>query len=126
MASIGGHELVHRKGFWHKFVGSLPFMTFFYTHFWDEHCNGHHKTVATPEDPVSAPKDRNFYRALVHAVIGTRVATWKREEERITKGTPGISKPMLFIWNRMVHYEILHFVMIYAIYKAFGFGGLKY
>ena len=126
VAVTAGHELVHRKGFWHKFVGNIPYVTFFYSHFWDEHCNGHHKTMATPEDPVSSPINRSIYEAIYYGFVGTNVETWKREIVRIKRFHPNISTPMLYLQNRMTHYWLLHLLMVIAIYQIFGIGGLKY
>ena len=34
LTSTAGHELVHYKAPIHKFVGNLPYVQFFYSHFW--------------------------------------------------------------------------------------------
>ena len=48
LSQSAGHELIHRKEAHHKIVGSIPFFTYYYTHFGIEHTQGHHKDIATP------------------------------------------------------------------------------
>jgi alkane 1-monooxygenase len=91
LSTVAGHEMVHYKEGIHKFVGSIPFSLMFYTHFGDEHVKGHHKTIATPDDPVSAPLGRSIYGAAFHSVIFTHSSTWKREIERIRRNNKNIS-----------------------------------
>ena len=52
--SISGHELFHKREGYNKLVGQFAFTKYFYSHFFDEHLQGHHKAVATPEDPATA------------------------------------------------------------------------
>jgi len=85
MATLAGHEMVHYREGIHKFVGSIPFAIMFYTHFGDEHVRGHHKTVATTEDPVSAPTGRNVYLGALNSVIFSHSSTWDREIHRIRR-----------------------------------------
>ena len=91
MATLAGHEMVHYKEGIHKFFGSIPFFLMFYTHFGDEHVRGHHKTVATEEDPVSAPLGRNVYLGSLNSVIFSHNSTWNREIHRIRRTAPKIS-----------------------------------
>ena len=35
------------------FMGTFTFARFFYAHFYMAHISGHHKHVATPEDPAT-------------------------------------------------------------------------
>ena len=91
MATLAGHEMVHYKEKIHICVGSIPFAQMFYTHFFDEHVKGHHKTVGTPEDPVYSPKGRSVYMAALNSVIFTHSSTWNREVERIRRKNPKVT-----------------------------------
>lgn len=79
LSGIAGHELVHQKSPVHKFFGNWPYIKSMYTHFWDEHVNGHHKHIATEFDPVSHPIGSNLYIAVPKAIIMTHVTSYKRE-----------------------------------------------
>lgn len=66
------HELFHKGGM-HRYLGTLHMSKNLYTHFTYEHIYGHHRRVATPEDPASAPQYMTVYRFVVKSVIGS----WK-------------------------------------------------
>lgn len=42
-ALIAGHELMHRKEWYNKVIGTSGYTRVFLTHFLDEHIKGHHK-----------------------------------------------------------------------------------
>jgi alkane 1-monooxygenase len=67
---IAGHELFHRREWFDKFVGSWTYTKWFYTHFIDEHLSGHHKLIATPEDPATARYNENVYHFVIRSLIG--------------------------------------------------------
>ena len=103
-------------------------MQFCYSHFWDEHTKGHHKYIATPDDPVCHEMGTNFYLAIPKAVIGTHTSTWTREVERIKRELK-VKEVSLFTnltQNRMVYYFIFHCAMLTTIHHNFGMGGLKF
>ena len=54
IGALGGHELIHKKEGIHKFFGTYQFGKFFYSHFLLEHISGHHKNIATKEDPATS------------------------------------------------------------------------
>ena len=47
-----------------KFIGSFHLSKNLFIYFNIEHNYGHHKYVATPEDPVTARKNETFYSFL--------------------------------------------------------------
>ena len=49
-----GHELGHRVKRFEQTLAKALLLTSLYMHFFTEHNKGHHKRVATPEDPSSA------------------------------------------------------------------------
>jgi len=85
LSSLAGHELVHHKHWMHKLGGNIPYMQFCYSHFWDEHTKGHHKYIATPEDPVCHDLGVSCYFGIASAAIGTHTSSWTREVQRLTK-----------------------------------------
>ena len=85
ISSLAGHELVHHKHWIHKVGGSIPYSQFLYSHFWDEHTKGHHKYIATQEDPVSHEIGTSSYTAIMRATVYTHTKTWEREVNRLAK-----------------------------------------
>lgn len=51
-----------------------------YMHFTYEHLYGHHRKVATPEDPASASKGMNVYKFFVRTLIGSWKSVYKMEK----------------------------------------------
>lgn len=85
LASISGHELIHRKATIHKLAGSLPYCQYFYTHFWTEHIHTHHRELGTPNDAVSHELGTSVYAAIINAWVGTHKSVWSKEIRRITR-----------------------------------------
>jgi alkane 1-monooxygenase len=48
------HECMHKRDTVSRMIGWFHLLKNFYMHFVIEHTRGHHKRVATPEDPASA------------------------------------------------------------------------
>jgi alkane 1-monooxygenase len=51
-----------------------------YMHFTYEHLWGHHKKVATPEDPASAEKGINVYKFIVRSFFGSYKSVYLMEK----------------------------------------------
>lgn len=98
-----------------------------YSHFLDEHLQGHHKYVSTPEDPATSRRNESIYAFIPRSVIGSHINTWNREVKRIKKefGDDVPTAIMLFN-NKMVTYFIIHATICGTIYFFLGFGSLKY
>ena len=77
--SIAGHELFHRREWYHKMMGRWAFTIFLYSHFFDDHIYGHHKNVGTPEDAATAREGESLYHFIIRSVLGSHVNTWNRE-----------------------------------------------
>lgn len=126
---LAGHELIHNRKVGHKIVGTYTFSKIMYSHFFSEHNSGHHRHVATPEDPATARKDEPFWTFAIKSAIGGHVSTWKREEERIAMSYDDYEevnnlekprKPQLVLENRVLHFFVVHIVMLYGIFAVFG------
>ena len=99
-----------------------------YTHFWDEHVNGHHKHLATVNDPVSHEMGSNLYTAVLKAIVLTHVTSYKREKERLTNLNGGKSIGIIhnLTHNRMIYYFIFNISLCYLIYITLGYRALKW
>ncbi len=79
------HELVHRPAKWERRLGELLLHSVAYGPFATEHVYGHHVTVATPKDPVTARKGDSFFVFFPRAVIGTFRSAWEIDRARLAK-----------------------------------------
>merc|ERR1719261_1537039 len=55
------HELIHRPSFTELYHARAVLLFSNYNHFWIEHLWGHHKRVATDEDPASSALNEPFW-----------------------------------------------------------------
>ncbi len=94
VGTIPGHELTHRT--WDRasvFVGRWLLAFSFDTIFAIEHVYGHHRYVATTEDPATAPRGRNVWAHVVISTLRGNVSAWKIEVERLRKRGRGVLSP---------------------------------
>ena len=102
---VAGHELMHNKGRVYKILGTWVYTKFLYSHFFDEHIQGHHKHIATPEDPATAKLGETVYYFVYRSTIGSHVNTWQRECKRIQKAVSRISTLVQLVlqkYNRLL------------------------
>lgn len=97
------HELGHRTSRAEQFLAQLMLTTSLYPHFFIEHNKGHHKNVATMEDPASARMGESVYAFWLRSIMGSWLSAWNiSAKESARKG--------LRIWswkNPMVVYALL-------------------
>jgi len=80
-----------------------------YGHFFVEHLQGHHKRVATEEDPATSRFGENFYEFLPRTLIGGFKSAWYLESSRLIKE----NKP---IWSK--DNQMLWFIIIPLLYSS--------
>lgn len=81
-----GHELKHRVNErWEPRLGDLILWTVGYLHWGLEHVVGHHRRVATPEDPATARRGESYYAFWPRTVFGGFAAAWNFETNRLAK-----------------------------------------
>ncbi len=80
-----GHELSHKHGRAERIMSMLALAPTAYTHFAVEHPFGHHKRVATPEDPASSRMGESFWKFLPRTVIGGFKSAVKIEKDRLAR-----------------------------------------
>jgi ferredoxin/fatty-acid desaturase len=84
IGTITAHELMHRT--WDKGALSISrwLMAFsFDTAFTIEHVYGHHRYVATPQDPATAPRGRNVYSHILRSTLAGNASAWRIECKRL-------------------------------------------
>ncbi|MDI3259012.1 MAG: alkane 1-monooxygenase [Sinobacteraceae bacterium] len=80
-----GHELGHKKTEIERWLAKIVLAVVGYGHFFIEHNKGHHRDVATPEDPASAPFGQNIYRFAMREIPGAMRRAWNSEKERLAR-----------------------------------------
>lgn len=110
------HELGHRRTWYEQLMAKMLLLTSLYMHFYIEHNRGHHKHVATKEDPSSARYGETLYAFWVRSVLRSYLSAWKLESERLAKkGSSPIS-----IKNEMLVFQIVQVGFLSLIFYLFG------
>ncbi len=79
------HELCHQRNRWEQALGDCLLVSVAYGHFAVEHVFGHHMTVATPRDPVSARRGESLTAFLPRAVLGSLRSAWALTSARLAR-----------------------------------------
>lgn len=80
-----GHELGHKNSAFEKRLAKIVLAVAAYGHFTIEHNRGHHRDVATPEDPASARMGESIYRFALREIPGAIRRGWAFEKERLNR-----------------------------------------
>ncbi|MFY8128233.1 MAG: alkane 1-monooxygenase [Chitinophagaceae bacterium] len=111
-----GHELGHRNNFIEQTMAKLLLSTSLYMHFFIEHNKGHHKHVATPNDPSSARLGESLYVFYYRTIVYSYLSAWKiANEECVKKG-----KPVFSMYNEMLQAHLWQLLLVTIIYLLFG------
>jgi len=78
------HELGHKNSKIEKQLAKIALAVPAYGHFTIEHNRGHHKCVATYEDPASARMGESIYKFALREIPGAFRGAWAIEKERLT------------------------------------------
>ena len=108
------HELIHRPHLAELSMGILATIFANYSHFWIEHLWGHHKRVATDEDPASSNLGDNIYTWMPNALI--RGFTDAVDIERRFRAKRGKS----ILEDRILLGYAASALIAYGIYSVFG------
>lgn len=110
------HELGHKKTRLERWLALVALAPVAYGHFYVEHNKGHHRRVATPEDPASARMGESFWRFLPRTVTGSVVSAWGIEKERLARRGKGP-----WTWeNEILQAWAMTVVLWGALMAAFG------
>jgi len=80
-----GHDLGHKKGKLERWLAKIVLAVPAYGHFWVEHNRGHHRDVATPEDPASSRFGENIYKFALREIPGALRRAWALEKGRLDR-----------------------------------------
>lgn len=109
------HELVHRSNRLERLLGRLLLVMVCYYHWATEHVAGHHRRVATPDDPATARLGESLPVFLVRSVAQTFLSSWQLEAARNARR--GIQSPLR---NQVVFGVLASAAVALALYLAFG------
>ena len=111
-----GHELGHRVNKFEQILAKLLLMTSLYMHFFIEHNKGHHKNVATPQDPSSARKGEMVYAFYFRTIILSYLSAWKIANVESQKKF----QTKFTIHNEMLQAHFIQIAFVCLIYFLFG------
>ena len=80
-----GHELCHKVSLLERMGGRLLLCLVTYGHFYVEHTLGHHKWVATDQDPATARFGESFYAFLPRVLVGEFTSALALERDRLAR-----------------------------------------
>jgi alkane 1-monooxygenase len=116
------HELGHRTNVFEQFLAKLLLLTSLYMHFFIEHNKGHHKHVATPNDPSTAKYKQTVYAFWIQTFVGTYVSAWHiaiDEAKKKNKVLPSLN-------NEMFGFQTIQVAFLLAILYCFGLSIMLY
>jgi alkane 1-monooxygenase len=116
------HELGHRTNKWEQTMSKLLLLSALYMHFFVEHNRGHHKNVATDEDPASARLGESIYGFWWRSITQSYVNAWRLEAERLQR----MNKPLVSWENEMIRFQLAQLGYLLAVGLIFGWAMVPY
>ena len=87
-----------------------------YMHFYIEHNKGHHKRIATPEDPSSARYGEWVYTFYFRTIIFSYFSAWNIANKEVKKK----GKSVFSIYNEMIQFTLIQIAFVAIIFFWFG------
>jgi alkane 1-monooxygenase len=85
-------------------------------HFFTEHNKGHHKRVATPEDPSSARYGEPVYIFYFRTIIFSYLSAWHIANDELKKK----GKPVFSLQNEMIQFHLIQIAFVATIFLLFS------
>lgn len=111
-----GHELGHKTTPVERWLAKIVLAVVGYGHFFVEHNRGHHKDVATPEDPASAKMGESIYTFVLREVPGAMARAWDSERTRLAR----LNKGPWTLQNEVLQPLLITVPLYVGIVLAFG------
>lgn len=125
------HELGHKREKLDRWLAKIALAPTMYGHFFVEHNRGHHRRVATPEDPASSRMGESFWAFLPRTVWGSLQSAWELEKGRLNlqgKSVWHVENENLQAWAMSVVFfgamtawlgwPVLVFLLLQGVYGA--------
>ena len=116
------HELGHRSNRVEQFMSKTLLLSALYMHFFIEHNRGHHKNVATDEDPASSRRGENVYAFWVRSVVYGYLSAWRLEAQRLKRE----GKKAFSTNNEMIWFHLIQLIYLLVIGVIFGWAMIPY
>lgn len=110
------HELGHRVNKTEQLMSKALLLTSLYTHFFIEHNKGHHKHVATHQDPSSARYNEPLFFFYPRTLLFTYLSAWKIANAEVQKK----GRRVFSIQNEMLQLQLLQLAFVTIILVMFG------
>jgi alkane 1-monooxygenase len=111
-----GHELGHRNTVFERTLAKMLLLTAQYMHFYIEHNKGHHKRVATPDDPSSARYGEWVYTFYFRSIILSYLSAWKIAARDVRKK----NQEVYSLHNEMIRFTMIQVAFVAIILMIFG------
>jgi alkane 1-monooxygenase len=116
------HELGHRTNAFEQLLAKLLLLTSLYMHFFIEHNKGHHKHVATPNDPSTAKYKQSVYAFWIQTFIGTYTSAWHIAIDEAKKK----NRALPILNNEMFLFQLIQIGFVLGIFYFFGLSIMLY
>ena len=114
------HELGHRKEKIHHWMSWALLLPSHYLHFFIEHNKGHHRYIATLDDPATARKDEPIYSFWLRSVKDSYWHAWAIEKERLELQHKKVwstdNLMILFLLSSLAYLGF--FILVFNLYVA--------
>jgi alkane 1-monooxygenase len=110
------HELGHRASKSEQALAKIMLLSSQYMHFFIEHNKGHHKKVATKDDPASARVNESLFVFYFRTIIFSYLSAWKIEGKELKKR----GKPFFSYHNQMILFLLVQIAFVAIIFFVFG------
>ena len=110
------HELGHRTKKYEQVLARILLASSLYMHFFIEHNKGHHKHVATPQDPSSARRGEPLYFFYVRTMLFSYISAWNIANDDMRKK----GKTIFSLYNEMLQAQLWQIALVIVILAGFG------
>ena len=110
------HELGHRTDRWSHFSAKCLLLSSLYMHFFIEHNRGHHRNVATTNDPATSRRGETVYGFWLRSIPQSWLSAWRLEHHKLgRKNLKNLS------WhNEMIRFTLIQIATVLLIGLAGG------
>jgi alkane 1-monooxygenase len=110
------HELGHRAHKTEQFLAKTLLLSSLYMHFFIEHNKGHHKRVATNEDPASAQFNESLFHFYFRSILGSYISAWEIANTEMKKR----KLPAFHYKNQMLQFQLIQILFLAGIAMLFS------
>ncbi|MCZ2458653.1 MAG: alkane 1-monooxygenase [Chitinophagales bacterium] len=110
------HELGHRVNKYEQVMAKMLLLTTQYMHFFIEHNKGHHKRVATKEDPSSSRHNEWIYTFYFRSIIFGYLSAWNIANNEMRKK----NRSVFSLRNEMIQFTFIQICFVIMIFLLVG------